>query len=115
MSETKWTKGKWTLNPLDLDYEDGSIFAPTLANGKRQLIATVPVGGKANARLIAAAPTMAETLLTAKNAIEIAMGELEACLRELNASIRDNEGMTTGREAIAAIDSALAPETDNGK
>jgi hypothetical protein len=51
---------------------------------------------------------MADTLLTAKNAIEIAMGELEACLRELNASIRDNEGMTTGREAIAAIDAALA-------
>lgn len=55
MAKHEHTSGPWTVNPLGVDFEANSIFADTLANGRRRLIATVSTGADApaNARLIA--------------------------------------------------------------
>lgn len=56
----KHTDGPWQVNPLGEEFESGSIFADTLANGARRLIATVSIGPEspANAKLIAASPEL---------------------------------------------------------
>lgn len=58
--ETKHTAGPWTVDPRGDEGESNLVFASTLANGSRQLVASVAVGADApaNRRLIAAAPDL---------------------------------------------------------
>ncbi|WP_248321994.1 hypothetical protein [Caballeronia sp. Sq4a] len=61
---TKHTPGPWTVNPRGDEGESNLVFANTLANGSRQLVASVAVGADApaNRRLIAAAPDLLAVL-----------------------------------------------------
>ena len=60
MNEFKGTQGPWLANPMESDSESNLIFASTLSNGTRRLVASISTGSDAlaNRRLIAAAPTM---------------------------------------------------------
>jgi len=58
------TPGPWVVNPYGCEFEENSVFAPTLASGQRQVICFAPVGKHAmpNLRLIAAAPDLLNAL-----------------------------------------------------
>lgn len=58
--ETKHTPEPWEANPRGDDSESNLIFATTLANGTRRLVASVTTGADAPANrcLIAASPDL---------------------------------------------------------
>ncbi len=88
MSDTKFTKGPWTINPLDIDFESHSIFAPTLASGRRQLIAMASYDDNtmANAHLIASAPELYASLLDSHQLLVMLSDQVS---KELRAQIYD--------------------------
>ena len=91
MSETKWTRGPWAINEDKVESENDHGWANDgwcvcVCNGPDQ---------EANARLIAAAPTMAESL-------EIVRVEILKMREDVRV------GGCSGVTAIAVIDAALA-------
>ena len=64
MNEFKGTPGPWLANPMESDSESNLIFASTLSNGTRRLVASISTGSDApaNRRLIAAAPELFQAL-----------------------------------------------------
>ena len=53
---------KWTANPLHRQEEEHLLFAPTTSDGGRHLVASMAVGYKRHASLVAAAPELLEAL-----------------------------------------------------
>lgn len=74
------TPGPWNVNPLDVEYENNSIYASTLSNGTRRLVATASTGSAApgNREHIAAAnPATLLALITHIRSLEARLEEAE--------------------------------------
>jgi hypothetical protein len=101
MSETKWTEGKWTPTPdgqhvgIEEDFADGHNWMSICQVFTHSLVP--PSQMKANARLISAAPDLAEALDDILMALDLPGDhcELEPAKERARAVLRKAKGEKT--------------------
>lgn len=126
------TPGPWAVNPLDIEYEDNSIYASTLSNGTRRLICTVSTGSSApgnRAHIAAASPAVVDALVEHIRSLTERLEKAEKdagryrWLRDSCQDVADEYG-TAGQlyfgtyhagRLDAAIDAAIAQEGQNNE
>lgn len=104
MSTPKHTPGPWTYLPLDEEFENGHLFSEDKERGGFLCACVAGIENPADARLIAASPTLLQELKEVVPHLEYMAGgmthapwktkEAQECLERVRAVIAQAEGAT---------------------